>query len=85
MKCANVGQLIGESCSASGCILRGSRTQGFHRVSDAFAVKTEYLAQVGAQKVGGAKHLEYWIPAEKLEEFNRNIVGKIEVIAEFST
>ena len=28
-------------------------------------------------------HEEYWIPAKDLEEFNRNIVGKIEVIAEF--
>jgi hypothetical protein len=48
-----------------------------------FAVKTEYLAQFEMRKVGGAKHLEYWIPAEKLDELNRNIVGKIEVIAEF--
>jgi hypothetical protein len=35
------------------------------------------------QKVGGALHLEYWIPAEKLTEFNQNIVGLIEVISEF--
>jgi hypothetical protein len=48
-----------------------------------FAVKTEYLAQFEVHKVGSAKHLEYWIPAEGLDEFNRNIVGKIEVVAEF--
>ncbi|HKW64198.1 MAG TPA: hypothetical protein VJN89_16720 [Candidatus Acidoferrum sp.] len=48
-----------------------------------FAVKTEYLAQFTPQKVGGATHVEYWIPAEKLDEFNRNIVGLIEVISEF--
>lgn len=48
-----------------------------------FAVKTSYLSQFTIQKVGGALHLEYWIPAEKLEEFNQNIVGKIEVISEF--
>lgn len=48
-----------------------------------FAVKREYLAQFEVQKVGGAMHLEYWIPAERLGEFNRNIVGKIEVVAEF--
>ena len=48
-----------------------------------FAVKTEYLARFEVRKVGGTKHLEYWIPAEKLEEFNRNIVEKIEVVAEF--
>ncbi len=48
-----------------------------------FAVKTSYISQFAVQKVGGALHLEYWIPAEKLDEFNQNIVGKIEVIAEF--
>jgi hypothetical protein len=48
-----------------------------------FAVRTEFLAQFAVQKVGGAKHLEYWIPAEKLDEFNRHIVGKIKVVSEF--
>jgi hypothetical protein len=48
-----------------------------------FAVRTSYLSQFAVQKVGGALHLEYWIAAEKLEEFNQNIVGKIEVISEF--
>lgn len=28
-------------------------------------------------------HTEHWIPAEELPEFNRNIVGLIEVIASF--
>ena len=42
-----------------------------------------YLSQFTVQKVGGAEHLEYWIPAEKLGEFNQSIVGKIEVISEF--
>lgn len=48
-----------------------------------FAVKTDYLSQFTVQKVGGSLHLEYWIPAEKLGEFNQNIVGLIEVISEF--
>jgi len=48
-----------------------------------FAVKTEYLLNFDVQKVGGANHLEYWIPAEGLAEFNANIVGFIEVISEF--
>ena len=48
-----------------------------------FAVKTEFLDRYETQIVGGTTHEEYWIPAEDLEEFNRNIVGKIEVIAEF--
>jgi hypothetical protein len=33
--------------------------------------------------VGSVIHREYWIPAEDLAEFNGNIIGEIEVIAEF--
>jgi hypothetical protein len=35
------------------------------------------------QRVGTRTHVEYWIPAEELAEFNRNIVGTIDVIAEY--
>ena len=33
--------------------------------------------------VGASVHAELWVPAEDLEEFNRHIVGAIEVIAEY--
>ncbi len=48
-----------------------------------FAVSKDFLDSYKTKIVGGANHEEYWIPSEDLEEFNRNIVGKIEVIAEF--
>ncbi len=48
-----------------------------------FHVRSEYLAQYEVRTVGGSAHLEYWIPAEEMAEFNRNIVGVIEVIAEY--
>ncbi len=48
-----------------------------------FAVKKEFLERYQVQRAGSSKHLEYWIPAEDLEEFNRNIIGPIEVVAEF--
>ena len=48
-----------------------------------FRVRTRYLSQFDPQRVGSAIHTEYWIPAEDLPEFNRNIVGTIEVVAEF--
>lgn len=48
-----------------------------------FAVRREFLAKYPAQKVGSAIHQELWIPAEELAEMNRNIVGLIEVIAEY--
>lgn len=48
-----------------------------------FQVRREFLDRYEVQTVGSAVHQEYWIPAEDLPEFNRNIVGAIEVIAEF--
>src|SRR5262245_25113590 len=48
-----------------------------------FSVDSSYLSRYHVQTVGAAIHTEYWIPAEELAEFNRNIVGLIEVIAEF--
>lgn len=49
-----------------------------------FAVKADYLDRYAVQTVGSREHQEYWIPAEELDEFNANIVGKIEVIATFT-
>jgi hypothetical protein len=48
-----------------------------------FAVNKDFLDNYEVKIVGGRTHEEYWIPAENLEEFNKNIVGKIEVISEF--
>ena len=48
-----------------------------------FEVETEYVAQFPIQTAGARIHREYWIPARELEEFNRNIVGKIEIVKEF--
>jgi hypothetical protein len=48
-----------------------------------FAVKREFLARYDVQSAGGERFQEYWIPAEDLALFNDNIVGEIEVIAEF--
>jgi hypothetical protein len=48
-----------------------------------FRVASDYLKCYEIHTVGGSIHQEYWIPAEDLDVFNRNIVGLIEVIAEF--
>ena len=48
-----------------------------------FAVRTEYLSKFEIQNVGGQIHNELWVPAEELEEFNSNIVGRIEVTKSF--
>jgi hypothetical protein len=48
-----------------------------------FQVRATFLSAYPVQKVGGRDALEYWIPAEDLDTFNRNIVGPIEVIHAF--
>jgi hypothetical protein len=48
-----------------------------------FEVRKDFLDNYETKIVGSKTHEEYWIPAEDLEEFNRNIDGKIEVVAEF--
>ena len=48
-----------------------------------FNVRKDFLDKYEVQTVGGIEHEEYWIPAEDLAAFNSNIVGQIEVIAEF--
>ncbi|MFN6568949.1 ADP-ribosylglycohydrolase family protein [Dendronalium sp. ChiSLP03b] len=48
-----------------------------------FQVRADFLSRYSVKTVGGSIHQEYWIPAEDLPEFNRNIVGLIEVVAKF--
>jgi hypothetical protein len=48
-----------------------------------FGVRRDFVERYEIQQVGGRTILEYWIPAEDLEVFNDNIVGVIEVIAEY--
>ena len=48
-----------------------------------FAVRAAFLEKYSEQQVGASIHRELWIPAEDLAEMNRNIIGPIEVIAEF--
>lgn len=48
-----------------------------------FEVRKEFLDRYEVQQVGGATILEYWIPAEDLIELNANIVGTIDIVAEY--
>jgi hypothetical protein len=49
-----------------------------------FEVDADYLGRYERQIVGSRINEEYWIPAEDLDEFNANIVGLIEVVAEYT-
>ena len=48
-----------------------------------FAVSRSFLERYKVQTAGGSEHLEYWIPAAELAEFNENLIGQIEIISTF--
>ncbi|HEU4453532.1 MAG TPA: hypothetical protein VFR81_10765 [Longimicrobium sp.] len=48
-----------------------------------FRVRSDFAARYAVETVGARMHQELWVPAEELPELNANIVGAIEVIAEF--
>ncbi|MDF1816767.1 MAG: hypothetical protein P1V20_31480 [Verrucomicrobiales bacterium] len=48
-----------------------------------FTVDDDYVSRFERKIVGGHEHEELWVPAEELEEFNRNIKCLIEVDAGF--
>ena len=59
------------------------QASGFVGYVTRFRVRKTFLDRYEVHTVGRRMHQEYWIPSEDLAEFNRNIVGPIEVAAEF--
>ena len=45
-----------------------------------FEIDDTYISQFSVQTVGASYHQEFWIPAEELDNFNRHIIGKINII-----
>jgi hypothetical protein len=56
---------------------------GFVGIVLKFVVNDDYIKRFEPHIVGSRMHAEYWIPAEQLDEFNQNIIGKVEVVSEF--
>ncbi len=50
-----------------------------------FQIEAGFLSKYDVQTVGSRIHREYWVPAEDLDEFNRHLVGEIEVVATFNS
>ncbi len=48
-----------------------------------FEIDDIYCKQFEIHQVGDRYHKELWIPAERLEEFNGHIIGKICITAKF--
>jgi hypothetical protein len=56
---------------------------GYRGYVTRFRVRRAFLDAYAVQTAGGAAHQEYWIPADDLPTFNANLVGPIEIVAEF--
>ena len=52
---------------------------GFSGYVTRFAVRDDYLASLERRVVGASTHQEYWVPAERLPEFNDAIVGTVAI------
>jgi hypothetical protein len=61
----------------------GDGASGYAGFVTQFDVDDDYLKQYEIQTVGSSKHQELWIPAEKLEEFNNHLHGRITIVASF--
>jgi hypothetical protein len=53
---------------------------GFGGFVTAFSVDVNYLSKFEQRKVGSAQHIEYWIPAEDLNSFNKAICRQISLV-----
>ncbi|WHO71307.1 ADP-ribosylation/crystallin J1 [Rhizobium sp. BT03] len=60
-----------------------TKTGSRHGYVTRFEVRADYVSRFERKVVGGREHEELWVPAEELEEFNRNIVGSITVTQKF--
>lgn len=56
------------------------KTSGYKGYVTRFEVDNLYISNFSIQTVGASYHQELWIPADQLEEFNRHIIGKIQII-----
>ncbi len=59
---------------------RKSADSGYAGYVTTFEMDDEYISRFPVQTVGAHYHQELWVPAEELAEFNRHIVGKIQIL-----
>lgn len=48
-----------------------------------FEIDDDYISHFQVHQVGDNYHLEYWIPADELSNFNNHIVGLIQIVETF--
>jgi hypothetical protein len=49
----------------------------------AFEVRDDFLDRYEPRQAGGRELLEYWVPAEELDDFNAALVGPIRLVASY--
>lgn len=49
-----------------------------------FHINADYFEKFEVRNVGGQNHNELWVPSEKMDEFNSNIVGLIDIVKKFN-
>jgi len=59
-------------------------SSGYCGIVTEFEIPTSYLEKYEVRNVGGDIHNELWIPAEELDEFNKQIISGIRVIDVFT-
>ena len=48
-----------------------------------FQIDGGFLSRYAIQTAGANVHQEYWIPADDLAEYNRHLIGQIEIVSSF--
>ncbi len=56
------------------------KASGYRGYVTKFEIEDEFIKRYDVQTVGAGYHQEFWIPAEELNDFNKHIVGRIEVV-----
>lgn len=60
-----------------------TKTNAFAGFVARFEIDPVYAATFEVHTVGNRTHQELWVPADELAEFNRHILGQIEVVAAY--
>ena len=59
------------------------KASGFCGFVTRFELAESFARRFEVHRIGSAAHEELWVPAEELDEFNRQIEGRIEIIAHY--
>jgi hypothetical protein len=60
-----------------------TKTNSFAGFVTRFEIEPAHAATFEVHTVGNRTHQELWVPAEALAEFNRHIMGRIEVVTAY--